>query len=494
MRHIARVVLSLLALPCLLSSCGGGAKAEPQGLKELESIVKKEDLPIETEIAGVFQAQDKSRIAMEPKEYSGELIIKYIIAEGSSVKEGDNLLQFESENLRKAIETATDDASDSQVALQKAQSELEIEKINQATSMNRVQKEEEIARRNLKAENDKVAFTMQQKETSLRQAENGLKDQIINFEQLKKLYEERDLHVSTEKILVERERVRVEEAKESLERQKREFEHFKKYELNAETEKKQMEVTRIEAELKKEKTRFEAALAEKEAAVQKAQRHLKNVSDKRGRLEEDYKNLKINASRSGIVFYGALNDSDGMDGIVLNWGGDNRNELRVGGRVRTHSTLMNIASMERLSVSMKVGENDIQHMKEGLPITLRPDAFPDLKVTGQIKKVEQIANQTDFFGGTRSFKVVGSYEGTFAQLRAGMNCRVTVHANKIPEAIQVPVVAVFEEGNQFFCVVAEGGRPVKRKVKIGATNGKSVQVTEGLRPGEKVYLYNPLEP
>jgi multidrug efflux pump subunit AcrA (membrane-fusion protein) len=76
-------------------------------------------------------------------------------------------------------------------------------------------------------------------------------------------------------------------------------------------------------------------------------------------------------------------------------------------------------------------------------------------------------------------------------LRAGMNCRVTVHADSIPDAVQVPVIAVFQDEGSYYCYLDEGGKPSKRLVKLGATNGRHVQITEGLRPGGQVYLYDP---
>ena len=62
-----------------------------------------------------------------------------------------------------------------------------------------------------------------------------------------------------------------------------------------------------------------------------------------------------------------------------------------------------------------------------------------------------------------------------------MNCRVTVHADSVPDALQVPVIAVFEEEGRYFCYVRDSGKPAKRPIKMGASNGKYVQIVEGLK-------------
>ena len=93
----------------------------------------------------------------------------------------------------------------------------------------------------------------------------------------------------------------------------------------------------------------------------------------------------------------------------------------------------------------------------------------------------------------REFKVKGTYDGVFPQLRAGMNCRVTVHADSIPDAIQVPVIAVFLDKGEHCCYVepANGAKPEKRPVKIGVSNGSVVQIESGLKAGDTVLLRDP---
>lgn len=159
--------------------------------------------------------------------------------------------------------------------------------------------------------------------------------------------------------------------------------------------------------------------------------------------------------------------------------------------MQTHGILMTVATMENLSVKTQVLENDIQHMKKGLSITIRPDAFPAMELVGELTKVDQIATRSNFLSEVRRFSVKGKIHGSNSQLRSGMNCRVTVHADKVPDAVQVPVVAVSEEKGKYYCFVKSGNSSDRREVKIGMSNDETVQITEGLRPGEIVYLYDP---
>jgi multidrug efflux pump subunit AcrA (membrane-fusion protein) len=60
----------------------------------------------------------------------------------------------------------------------------------------------------------------------------------------------------------------------------------------------------------------------------------------------------------------------------------------------------------------------------------------------------------------------------------------------VPDCLQVPVLAVFSEGGDHFCLVVDGGKTSRRKVKLGATNGTLVEIQEGLRAGESVALHD----
>src|SRR5262245_53987476 len=109
------------------------------------ATAEKKDLPIKVEVSGSFQAEDKERVALEPDEFSGELIIKSIIAEGAPVKKGDPLLDFEVESLNKALTDAENEVKDAEVKLKKAQADAESLKIDQNVELQRVNKELELA-------------------------------------------------------------------------------------------------------------------------------------------------------------------------------------------------------------------------------------------------------------------------------------------------------------------------------------------------------------
>ena len=371
----------------------------------------------------------------------------------------------------------------------KAAADLEAMRIDHEATLGQLEKELELAELALDGSKEKAVHELEDKQKGIKDAEDRLKDGRVDLEQLKQLYKERELHTATENILIEREERQIVDLERSLRNTIRDVEHYKKYENQTDMETKALDVKKKESELKKKRVEDGAGLAEKEAAVKKAERERDTAQRAVAKLETDGENLRAVSPRDGLVFYGTIGD-ESPAGMIMSFGGSN-DEMRIGGRVRTHRILLTVASMDKLAVRMSVLENDIQHMKPGLALTIRPDAFPALKIEGRMTKVDQVASRRGFLSELREFTVRGEYDGVHALLRSGMNCRVTVHADTVPDAIQVPVLAVFAEEGEHYCLVREGNTEEQRPVKVGASNGKHVQITEGLRSGEVVTLYDP---
>ncbi len=479
----------VLMMTCLMSSMSTNF-ATAQDTSELTAKVTKGDLKIEVEVPGEFIADDKDEIRMEPSKYKGDLIITKILPEGTAVKKDEVLMEFDTDKLDEALEEAENEVTDEDVAVKKAQAEFESAKIDAESKQAQLKKELEFLEREVAASVEKQALELAEKEKEITDAESSLADASVDFQQLSELYEERELHTATENILVERAKKGLTDQEKAIAEKQKELGYFKKFELSKTQEEKQLEVDKKKAEIKKEKITLEAAVAEKQAVVDKAQRKLDTATKKVEGLKKDKTELQVVSPRDGVLFYKTL----GNETNAFTFGGSGGDdEMEVGGRVKTHTILLTVATMENLTVKMQVKENDVQHMKKDLPFTVRPDAFPSLQLAGKLTKVDQIASRTDVFSNARRFTVRGKCTDGAKELKTGMNCRVIVHADMIPDAIQVPIVAVMEESGKYFCNVKTATGHEKREVQIGLSNAENVEIKEGLRTGEVVYLNDPTD-
>lgn len=70
----------------------------------------------------------------------------------------------------------------------------------------------------------------------------------------------------------------------------------------------------------------------------------------------------------------------------------------------------------------------------------------------------------------------------------GMFARVELVKQVFEQALAVPLYAVITQGDERFVFVEEGGRAERRSVRLGVLVGWEVQISSGLKPGEKVIV------
>ena len=74
------------------------------------------------------------------------------------------------------------------------------------------------------------------------------------------------------------------------------------------------------------------------------------------------------------------------------------------------------------------------------------------------------------------------------RLKSGMSCDVEIVMDRIPDALYVPVGAVFTEGDHKICYVVADGTRKPREVKTGRASEKYVEILEGLGEGQTVRI------
>ena len=92
-------------------------------------------------------------------------------------------------------------------------------------------------------------------------------------------------------------------------------------------------------------------------------------------------------------------------------------------------------------------------------------------------------------GATGTLAVRAQFENPQRLLRPGMNVRVRLVYEQVPDALLVPQRAVTELlGRQFVTVVGEGNKAEQRPVELGERVGELWIVKSGLKPGERVIV------
>ena len=139
---------------------------------------------------------------------------------------------------------------------------------------------------------------------------------------------------------------------------------------------------------------------------------------------------------------------------------------------------------DRLTVKAQVDETDIAqiHLKQPAEIVL--DAYSNEKISAQ---VDEIAFEAKTVNNVTTYVVDVLPNQTPTFMRAGMTANVTFQVATRSNATVVPTDAVtYQEGGPTVLVKGSGPKPQVRSVKLGVSDGKQMEVIEGVEPGEVV--------
>jgi macrolide-specific efflux system membrane fusion protein len=153
-----------------------------------------------------------------------------------------------------------------------------------------------------------------------------------------------------------------------------------------------------------------------------------------------------------------------------------------GQNVSMQSELFVIA--DRLVARVQVDEADIGKLKVGQDSWILLDAFPDERVEARVTK---ISREGTLVSDVVEYDVMIEPTDVPRYWASGMTANVEFVIAKKKDILVVPRSAVTDLNGTQFAVVMEG-EPARREIQTGITDGKFVEVIEGLAEGETVLL------
>ncbi|OJH38560.1 efflux RND transporter periplasmic adaptor subunit [Cystobacter ferrugineus] len=158
-----------------------------------------------------------------------------------------------------------------------------------------------------------------------------------------------------------------------------------------------------------------------------------------------------------------------------------KKDVVEGARLEVGATPYEIVDLSRVWVLADVYESELRHVKVGMPATLQLKAFPHRVFAGKVSFLDPVLDPA-----TRTVKVRLEFPNPDGDLRPEMFGEVVLRGTT-REGLKIPSDAVIPTGTTQVVFVALGeGRFQPREVRLGESDGKSVEVTSGLKAGEQV--------
>ncbi|MDR2727243.1 MAG: efflux RND transporter periplasmic adaptor subunit [Deltaproteobacteria bacterium] len=169
---------------------------------------------------------------------------------------------------------------------------------------------------------------------------------------------------------------------------------------------------------------------------------------------------------------------------------------------QTTPTIVQIADLEQMEISIQISEGDITKVKPGMNVSYGILSVPDSSFTAVLKSIDpgpttltdgSYKKSTSGAASSGSSAAAVYYYGKLVapnpegKLRIGMTTQSTITIAAAKDVLLVPSVAVQKRGRrQFVDVLEASGEVTRKEIVTGISDSMNVEVVSGLAEGEQV--------
>jgi membrane fusion protein (multidrug efflux system) len=175
----------------------------------------------------------------------------------------------------------------------------------------------------------------------------------------------------------------------------------------------------------------------------------------------------------------ARHDADVMapfDGVIA------QRFVSRGEFVQPGKPLFELVALDPIEVEFRLAERDVGRVRPGVPVEVRVAPYPEERFTATVTVIAPTVDPT-----TRTLRVRGELPNSDRRLQPGLFARADLGVSQRPAVAMIPEEAVLQraDGAVAFRFVPPD-RVERRVIRTGAHDAGSVEVVEGLSPGDRV--------
>jgi multidrug efflux pump subunit AcrA (membrane-fusion protein) len=464
---------------------GQAKPASAEGGDRKTVKVEKGPLKAQVELKGIFEAEKTTELSVRPEEWSQPLVVVKALPHGQTVKQGDVLVQFETEKIDRAIDDLKMDVGLSELGLELAQQELPILEKFLPLDLAAAERDKQVAEEDLKnfLEVDRP-LSEQSAVFMARSSEEYLKYAREELRQLEAMYRDKDLTEDTEEMILQRQRFQVESAEFQLKQSKNQSKQTLEVKLPRQEQLMREAAVKQTLAFERARSSLPLALNQKRLAFRKQKADLAKSAERLKDLLADREALTVKAPADGVVYYGKAADGE--------WSGVSSasQKLVPGGNVMPVEVFMTVVQPRPMFVRATVEEKDLHELESGVKGLVKPAGYPDVRLAARLVAI----NPAPRSSGQFEARVEVEIGDDAPPLAPGMTGSVNLARTIKDEALTLPESAVFTEDGgltRFVYRPKTGGEPEKRTVKAGRTVDGRTEILEGLSEGDEVLASKP---
>lgn len=412
-------------------------------------------------------------------EVEGRSTIIYLIPEGTAVKEGDLLVELASDEIEDRIRQEELKETNAITAHEAAQTELEIQRDQNAS---------DIRKADLKIELARLALEKYKK----GDWEQALKDAQIDIQQATINLKRRTEEFQADKELRAKNFITKTEYDES-------YFNFKRAEWELEKANKALEVletyTHV-ADSRQRESDLEEAIKERDRVVKNAdaeelkkvrslegkKKELDLIQDQLAKLRTQKEKCRIHAPTQGFVVY-----FGGFGGRRFFSSGD---QIKEGATVHERQTLLSLPDTSEMMATVRVHEAKTDKLQIGQSVVVKVEGMPGQRFTGKVSKIAVVADSQNRWlnPDLKEYETEITLDPTDAPLKPGVTAYCEILVETVEDKLAVPVQTVYTKGGQRYVFQETAREPKPVAIALGAVGTEWAEVTRGLTGGEQILL------
>ena len=470
------LVVFVAALIWLLVTSGGGPD-----LSGLTVPVRQGDLVVRVRVFGKLESGNAIRVEARPR---GK-VLTFLAPEGRRVKKGELLARFDDTDLREGVLTRTNDLKMSDARLAEKMEQMKVRKEEIVAKIMTLEADLAIKRtqyERLKSLPHPDDVTRARLERDYRRSRLEIaQEDLKNVQDLSK----RGVMIFSKEEVREKELAHT-EAKGELEKAENTLSQVLTGASPGALEAAKRDLTKAQIDIEDAKRRQPEQLTVLDASVRSAEAYVDKMKSRLERSQKALDKLRVKATGEGMLVYRTIRGRP----------------LELGAQFWHRAHLFDIADLDNMVVRAKVGESDFSRIRVGQPVEISVVSVPKRVFTGTVKEVAKVAEDKSEGqvlrrrsrqekAGIQAFDILVSIDGQDVSLRPNVEAEVVILCERVPDTLSVPIDAVFERHGRKWVRVLDGRRAKPREVTLGTYASDWVQVTKGLKPGERVLLLIP---
>lgn len=153
--------------------------------------------------------------------------------------------------------------------------------------------------------------------------------------------------------------------------------------------------------------------------------------------------------------------------------------VSLGETVSSSTAAYTIVNIDKVQVNATLMEDEVNYVKVGQAVDIVIPAISTQTYKGIVSKISPYASDKD-----KSYPLWVEVENQERVLKPGMFAEVKLKYNRLEGVIAVPKDCIVDKGDKKVIYVVNVDKAAERPVKIGIVLNGTVEVTEGLNPGD----------